>query len=91
MNHMNARDIIAMSLSGFDTDCDETGSAESILGMTLEKAISETRLLLRSLDGSTDEALVAGAIEGRLTALDRFVAKFMSVAWKPGVEGEVES
>ncbi|HEU4544627.1 MAG TPA: hypothetical protein VFR23_26105 [Jiangellaceae bacterium] len=88
---MSARDTIALALSGFDTRCKTTGSAESIVGMTLEKARNEARCLLNTLDGSSSEALTAGALEGRLEALDRFLDEYVTLSWKePAVAAETE-
>jgi hypothetical protein len=88
------RDIISMALSGFETtgDDDSTGSAEAIIGLTLEKAYAEAEVL-RMATESMDETLIAGSLQGRIKALDEFISRYMDVSWrapKPA-EGSAES
>jgi hypothetical protein len=78
---MKDRDIISIAISGFDTRDDRVGAAENIVSLTLEKAIEEANCLVDVLD-SGEGHIAAGALRGRLEALDHFISKYMQIAWK---------
>lgn len=79
--------MIAVALCGFETDDSNVGSAENILGLTLEKAIHEAAKLCEKVSGRPD-TLTAGSLEGRLKALDDFIGEYMVVTWKEPAAGE---